>query len=186
YNNDQGIVKCSSYDRITARLNVNANVTDWLKSGMNVAGTMDNQRFFVGDQQAYINPFMTAQVMGPIYPVYRYDSLGNRMKDINGDDLYDFGVNGTNNPSRLPQTHPFATNMNPVASLFQDDRSTRAFSGFGNAYLNATFLKDFNVVVNFGLNMYNSTTNQFQNMLFGDASNIGGRMDRTIFNRITT
>src|SRR5690606_3733333 len=83
-------------------------------------------------------------------------------------------------------TRPFATNMNPVASLFQDDRSTRAFSGFGNAYLNATFLKDFNVVVNFGLNMYNSTTNQFQNMLFGDASNIGGRMDRTIFNRITT
>lgn len=185
YNNDQGIVKNSSYDRITARLNVNSKITDWLKSGMNIAGTMDNQRFFVGDQQAYINPFMTAQTMGPIYPVYRYDSLGNRMKDANGEDLYDFGVNGTNNPSRLPQSRPFATNMNPVASLFQDDRSTRAFSGFGNAYMDATFLKDFNLVANFGLNMYNSTSNQFQNMLFGDAANIGGRMDRTIFSRLT-
>lgn len=184
YVNDQGIVKNSSYDRVSTRLTVNSNITSWLKSGMSLAGSMDKQRFFEGDQQAYINPFMTAQVMGPIYPVYRYDSSGNRMTDINGDPLYDFGVNqDNNNPSRLPQTRPFATNMNPIASLYQDDRSTRALNGFGNAYLEAKFLKDFTLRSNYILNYYQSTQNQFQNMLFGDANNIGGRFARTVFNR---
>lgn len=185
YTNDQGIVKNSSYDRISSRLTVNSSITDWLKAGMSLSGAVDNQRFFVGDQQAYINPFMTAQNMAPIYPVYRYDSTGTRMTDANGDPLYDFGVNDANNTAGVPQSRPFATNMNPIASLFQDDRSTKALNGFGNTYLEAKFLKDFSLRSNFVMNYYNATQNQFQNMLFGDAQNIGGRMDRTLRGRLT-
>lgn len=186
YINEQGIIKNSTYDRISARLSVNSIITPWLKSGLSLNGAFDNQRFFVeNDQQAYINPFMTAQTIGSIYPVYRYDSLGNRMKDANGDDLYDFGVNDNNNPSKLPQIRPFATNLNPIASLYQDDRTTHALNAFGNTYLEATFLKDFTLRSNFVLNMRNYSQNGFQNMLYGDAENIGGRMDRTLFNNTT-
>lgn len=185
YTNEQGIIKNSGYDRISARLTVNSKVTDWLKAGMSLSGSYENQRFFLsGDQQAYSNPFLTAQVMGPIYPVYRYDSLGNRMKDANGEDLYDFGVNGPNNPSKVNQNRPYATNLNPVAALFQDDRSVKRLNTFGNAYLEASFLKDFTLRTNFVLNYLQQRENAFQNMLYGDAENIGGRMDRTLTNRL--
>ncbi len=186
YTNDEGIVKNSSYDRITSRLNVNAKITSWLRTGMMTGATVSKQRFFVGDQQAYINPFMTAQMMGAIYPVYRYDSTGNKMYDENGDPVYDFGYNTDgNNPSKAnPQIRPFATNMNPIASLSLDDRSNKRLDGFGNGYLEADFLKDFNIRANFVVNYMNNTQNQFQNMLYGDAANIGGRMDRTVANRV--
>ena len=186
YVNEQGIVKNSSYDRISSRLNVNSKITPWLKAGISLAGTFENQRFFLSDdQQAYSNPFMTAQVMAPIYPVYRYDANGNRMTDpTTGEALYDFGVNDANNPSKLAQNRPFATNLNPIASLFLDDRSTKQVNTFGNTYMEVNPIKDFTIRSNFNLNYLMARTNAFQNMTFGDAENVGGRMNRTITNRL--
>lgn len=185
YTNDQGIVKNSTFDRITARLNANSKINPWVRAGMMTGATFSNQRFFVGDQQAFINPFMTAQQMGAIYPVYRYDSNGNRMFDANGDPVYDFGVNtDNNNPSRTVQVRPFATNINTIASLSLDDRSNKSLNGFGNAFLEVDFLKDFNFRTNFIVNYLGNTQNQFQNMTYGDAVNVGGRMNRTVGNRV--
>lgn len=193
YTNDQGFMKMSNYDRITMKINVNSTITNWLKAGFNVGVTYDDMRFFTGGQQTYQNPFMTAQVMGPIYPVYRYDSLGNRMKDANGDVLYDFGVNDENNPSRLAQNRPFATNLNPIASLYLDDIHTRKLTGFGATYLEAKILKDFNFRTNMVVNYLNISDYDYQNSVFGDGANIGGRMDRDLnarlnytFNQILT
>jgi TonB-linked SusC/RagA family outer membrane protein len=178
YNNDQGVVKESGFERITTRLNVNSKITPWLKTGVNLSGNFTNQRFFVTTQNAYQNPFFTSQSMGPIYPVYLYDDNGNRQYDANGEPLYDFGV--SNGKARI-----FAYNMNPVASLYQDDRSTKAVEAVGITYLEATIAKDITARANFSFNYYNSRTNQLQNMLFGDAENVNGRFNRTLQNQWT-
>ncbi|RYZ55678.1 MAG: TonB-dependent receptor [Sphingobacteriales bacterium] len=180
YTKDQGIVKNSQYDRFTTRLNVNSNITSWLKTGISLSGTLDNQRFFLSSSNtAFSNPFFTTRMMGPIYPVYRYDANGNRMYEDDGTTpLYDFGFNDANNPSGVPQERPFAINTNVIGALFQDDRNTRALNGFGKSYLEAKFLKDFTFTTNFVLNYYSGLSDNFQNMTYGDASNVGGRLNR--------
>jgi TonB-linked SusC/RagA family outer membrane protein len=186
YNSDKGIVKNSQYDRFTARLNVNSKITDWLKAGINLAGTLDDQRVFVTDNAAYINPFMSTQTIGPIYPVYRYDSLGNRMYEADGvTPLYDFGRNDANNPAKTAQFRPFGVGTNAVAAMQQDDRSTDILTTFGKAYLEARILKDITVTTNFVLNNLRVNNDQYQNFKYGDAASFGGRINRQN-NNITT
>lgn len=182
YTKDQGIVKNSQYDRFTTRLNVNSNITSWLKTGISLSGTLDKQRFFLGSNNAFSNPFMTTRMMGPIYSVYRYDKDGNRMYEADGTPIYDFGFNIDGNvPGGVaPQERPFASNTNVIASLFIDDRNTRALNGFGKAYIEAKFLKDFTFTSNFVLNYYNGVQDNFQNMTYGDAANVGGRLNRSL------
>lgn len=186
YTKDQGIVKNSNYDRFTTRLNVNSNITKWLKTGISLSGTLDEQRFFLSSNSAYTNPFFTTRMMAPIYPVYRFDANGNRMYEADGvTPIYDFGVNDVNNPSGLVQERPFATNTNVIASLFQDDRQTRALNGFGKAYIEAKFLKDFTFTTNFVLNYYNGIQDNFQNPTYGDAANVQGRINRSLQTQYT-
>lgn len=181
YTKDQGIVKNSDYDRFTSRINVNSQVATWLRAGVSLSGSLDDQRFFLGTDNAYQNPFFTTRMMAPIYPVYRYDRNGNRMYEADGTTpIYDFGVNlDDNNPAGIPQFRPFAQNTNVIASLFQDDRTTKALNGFGKAYIEAKFLKDFTFTTNFILNYYNGTNDNFQNSRYGDAANVGGRLNRS-------
>lgn len=181
YSKDEGIVKNSAYDRLTTRLTVNSQVTNWLRSGISLAGTMDDQRFFVSSESAYTNPFFTTRMMASIFPVYRYDSLGNRMYEADGTTpIYDFGVNDANNPGKVAQQRPFAQNTNVIAALFQDDRTTKALTGFAKAYLEAKFLKDFTLTTNFVYNYYSGTRDNYQNSLYGDASNVKGRLSRDL------
>jgi len=179
YSKDNGIVKNSNYDRLTTRLTANSQVTSWLKSGISLAGTMDDQRVFVQDNAAYVNPFMSTQVMAPIYPVYRYDSLGNRLYEADGvTPLYDFGRNDANNPARQEQFRPFGQGTNVVAAMQQDERTNKQLTGFGKTYLEAKFLKDFTVTTNFVYNYINQTVDAFQNYKYGDAATFGGRVNR--------
>jgi TonB-linked SusC/RagA family outer membrane protein len=183
YTKDQGIVKNSNYDRFTTRLNLNSNITSWLKTGMSLSGTMDQQRFLLSTNTAYSNPFFATRMMGPIYPVYRIDANGKRMYEEDGvTPVYDFGFNDANNPSGLAQQRPFGMNTNVIAALFQDDRNTRALNGFGKAYVEAKFLKDFTFNTSFVVNYYNGVNDRFQNARYGDASNVGGRINRTSTN----
>jgi TonB-linked SusC/RagA family outer membrane protein len=178
YNNDRGVVKQSGFERYTTRLNVNSKITPWLKSGINLSGNYTDQQFFVTTSNAYQNPFFSAQNMAPIYPVYLYNDDGVQQFDDKGQALYDFGTS-------YGRSRIFAYNMNPVASLFQDDRTTKAVEAIGNAYLEATIAKDLTANVTFNFNYYNGKTNQLQNMLFGDASNVNGRFNRTLTNQWT-
>ncbi|WP_118974249.1 SusC/RagA family TonB-linked outer membrane protein [Taibaiella koreensis] len=186
YTNDQGIVKNSSYERFTTRLTVNSQITSWLKAGVSLAGTYDNQKFFLGLPQpgddpssnAYSNPFFFTRTMGPIYPVYRYDRNGNRLSLPDGTPEYDFGENGPNNPSGLDQLRPFGSQTNAVASLFYNNPTNKALTGFGSTYLEAKFLKDFTARANFVLNYQSENQTSYYNSLYGDYASSQGLVSR--------
>jgi len=186
YTNDQGIVKNSSYERFTTRLSINSKITDWLTSGISLAGTYDNQRYFTGLPQpgddpnvnVFSNPFYATRTMGPIYPVYRYDRNGNRLMLPDGTPEYDFGENGPDNPAGVDQLRPFGRNTNAVASLTYNNPTNKAITGFGSTYLEAKFLKDFTARANFVLNYMGQNQTVYYNSLYGDAANSFGRIIR--------
>lgn len=174
YNNDQGIVKYSNYERVTSRLSVDANITSWLKTGLNIYGTYEDQRHFVGDENAYINPFFTAQMIAPIYPVHLHDNEGNLVYGPDGEPLYDMGINPQYNQQRT-----MTPGTNIVAALQDDDRTSKNYSFRGITYLEGKFLKDFTARVDYTLEYYGQTGNTYQNMLFGDGAPTAGRVNQS-------
>ena len=185
YTKDDGIVKNSSYDRITALINVNSRIASWLKSGFKLQTTYDEQVYLLGSGTAYSNVFFSTREMGAIYPVYRYDSLGNQMKDEKGNLVYDFGFNDDGNtPGNVVQDRPYGTNTNSIASLTYNRPSTTALTGNGTGYLEANFLKDFTAKALFSVNLYNGIQTNYYNSQFGDAANVNGRMSKGNYNNM--
>ncbi len=179
YTRDQGIVKGSDYNRITALLKTETQVTDWLKAGVKLQGARDYQLFFLGGDNAYVNPFFTARVTGPIYPVYRYDANGNRMYEADGvTPLYDFGYNDDGNypGGGSLQVRPFGNNTNGLAALMYNKPYSRGLTLNGMAFAEAKFAKDFTARTQFSTDLINRQSTQYYNSSYGDAQNVGGRM----------
>lgn len=173
YNNDQGIVKYSNYERVTSKFSLDANVTPWLKTGIDMYGTYENQRHFVSDQDAYVNPFFTAQMIAPIYPVYLHDNNGNEIYGADGQPVYDLGINPEYNQSRT-----MTPGTNIIAALQKDDRTAQNYSFRGVTYLEGKFLKDFTARVDYTLEYYGLNDNTYQNMIFGDGAPTDGRVSQ--------
>ncbi|MBL7705129.1 MAG: SusC/RagA family TonB-linked outer membrane protein [Taibaiella sp.] len=179
YTRDQGIVKNSDYNRITALLKTETQVTDWLKSGIKIQGARDYQLFFLGNNTSYVNPFFTARMTAPIYPVYRYDANGNRMFEADGvTPVYDFGYNTDGNfpGGATEQIRPFGNSTNGLAALMYNKPYSRSLTANGMTFLEATFAKDFKARSQFSVDLINRESTQYYNSTYGDAANVLGRM----------
>lgn len=187
YNSDEGIVKYSSFDRITTKLNLNSRITDWLRTGVNLTGNFQEQRNFTSQSNAFINPFLSAQTVGSIYPVYRYDSEGNPIIDpVTGEQEYDFGQYEEPEYGNPRQRRPFGANTNVLASLRYDDRSNNRYTLRGVTYLEATILKDFIARIDFSLDHINYTSSSYQNSKFGDGVPTKGRISKSLMTQNST
>jgi len=175
YNRDEGIVKYTNYNRLTMKLNVNSNITDWLKSGVDFSGMYEDQRNFTTSSDAYSNPFMTAQLMAPIFPIYKHDASGNVVVGYDGEPEYDFGDN-----PEYGQSRHFGKNTNIIASLQKDDRTNKNYRFRGVGYLEGKFLKDFTLRTDISLDYVNVNDNLYGNMEFGDFSSLGGVVQKTL------
>lgn len=186
YTRDQGIVKNSDYNRITALIKANSKVTNWLRTGFKIQTSRDNQLFFLGSGTAYVNPFFSAREMGSIYPVFRYDASGNKMYNEDGTPVYDFGNNNDgNNPGGAQQLRPFGINTNGVAALYYNRPTTLSFTGTGMGFLEATIAKDLTARTNINIDLYNAEQTQYYNSVYGDAANVGGRSAKVNVNNLS-
>lgn len=178
YLNEDGFIQKSDFRRITGRMNVNTQATDWLKTGINVSATKsEGNNARTGSSSSFVNPFFTARAIGPIYPVYAQnmqtggyvlDEDGNRIFDSR--DLLQFGL-PTGGAGSFPGRHVIQE------TLLNDDLFERAAIST-RAYLEATFLKDFT----FRLNVANDFTSLlnigYDNTIIGDGAP-AGRSRRT-------
>ena len=186
YTRDQGIVKNSDYNRVTALIKANSKITEWLKTGFKIQTSRDNQLFFLGSGTAYVNPFFSAREMGSIYPVYRYDASGNRMYEADGTPIYDFGNNtDDNNPGGSMQVRAFGINTNGIAALYYNRPTTVSFTGTALGYLEATIAKDVTARTNFNVDLYSAEQTQYYNSVYGDAANVGGRSAKVNANNLS-
>lgn len=186
YLNEDGIVKFSGYKRYDLRLNVNMDATTWLKTGLNIDGSMGNYANVPSGGTATTNPFYFTRQMGPIYPVYQHDlTTGAIVNDpATGKPMLDWGV-----PEQMG-TRPYAPRANLLGSLDLDDRSSKVFNGNANTYAEIRFLRDFSFKTTLGLNFYNSNGTTYQNNQYGDAAptpglSDGGRSTKSNFRQVS-
>jgi TonB-linked SusC/RagA family outer membrane protein len=168
YVNEKGFVIKSDYERITGRININANPINWFKTGLNLSGTVTTSNVAAdGSSTGFVNPFFFSRNIGPIYPIYMHNTNGDFLWDANGNKQYDLGNTRTIYPGR----HVIAeTNFND--NLFKRNAWT------GKTFGEITITKDlkFTNTLSVEINNYDGST--LDNKIVGDGAP-GGRASKT-------
>ena len=92
---EDGIFESSEFDRISTRINVDYNATDWLNVGntFSIARTLDGElRETYNVQNAYVGIYS----YNPYEPVLQLDPEGNPVLGADGEPLYNFTHQGFN------------------------------------------------------------------------------------------
>lgn len=185
YITDNGWVKKSSYDRISARANLNFTPRKWLTFGVNLNASYNNSASANTDSNTgYANPIFFARTMGPIYPVYKHDRItGEYLLDDNGNKQWDLGAsviqNGVTYGGRTQYAgrHGIAEHLLNTIEFTRNVIQSRAFTEF-------SFLNDFKLRLNYAVDFNNYYSENYENTLVGDGAP-QGRSRRTASFRTT-
>ena len=174
YLNEDGHIKWSSYDRFSARVGVNAKITDWFKVEAGMAGNYSNQLGHLAEGTYTTNPFYYGRLMGPIYPIYQRDANGNLAYLSDGTVAYDMG-GGSNIYTWAGHRRPYAPNSNLILTLPLDERGNTKNQVSAQFAAEARFLKDFTIKVSASTDLGNAYYTTYQNNKYGDAEGVQGR-----------
>ena len=175
YLDENGLLKNSSFERFSGRLNIDSEFSDFLKGGMNTTFSYSKQQSLYGEDSAYSNVWYTALNMAPIYPVYIRDAEGKYVLDSNGNKQFDYGEN-----------RPYAGNFNTIATLY-DDKQTEQADNLSTHLIvelgdqkngKIGFLKDFKLQLNLNADYRNVNEMLYWNPEFGNAKNTNGLLSR--------
>lgn len=175
YLNEEGLVKMTNFERFSGRANVESQIVDWFKTGLNAnfAHNTTNMTALGSSQSsssAYSNVFYSCQLMAPIYPMYQRDASGNYILNAEGEKEYDWGENRAAGAS---------AGWNPLANLIDDkytnasdNVSGRTFVEFGGLKKGA--LQGLKLAVNFGFDLVSTKAKTYYNPFFGNAVSKNG------------
>lgn len=157
----------SDMNRINARVKVDQEVNSWFKAGFNLAYSNVKTNSPNVGSTTYSSIFYFGQSVAPIYPVYMYDSEGNRIYDSQGNVRYDYGTEMGKRPIGA-NAHPIDQQLHNIYKGTADVINAKAYAEF-------SFLKDFKLTVNASIDNFNSRSVSFQTPIGGDAQNVNGR-----------
>jgi len=197
YVNEDGLLENSGFERFTARVNAESQVKKWLKLGMSTNAASYSFDEFLAEGTYTTNPFYYTRVMGPIYPVYVYETsgpnAGSIALDSEGNPLYDFGSGEMSFPANLvdefgnPVTssvgiRPYAGNSNLAASLVLDERSAKVDNVSTRTFAEISIMDGLKFRTNLSVDYSGAYRTTYQNPQYGDAAPYGRitkRFDRT-------
>ena len=136
YYEQEGTVIGSAFDRYNFRINLDANVTDWLKVGSNFAYSVSKDKLIMNNSEDGIISLATWST--PDIPVYDMD--GNYASCVR--DGYSF--------------------RNPVAQALENENKLRRRNVEATFYADITFLKDFTLRSEYSLNDLFTNSYAFQ------------------------
>ena len=175
YLNEEGLVKMTSFERFSGRANVQSQINDWFKTGLNVnfAHNTTNSTTLGTSQSsssAYSNIFYSCQLMGPVYPMYARDANGNFVFDNNGEKTFDWGEDRPAGAS---------AGWNPLANLLEDKYLSASDNLSGRTFIDLGGLTEgplagLKFSVNFGFDLVNAKEKTYWNPFFGNAKSYQG------------
>ena len=171
YLDNQSYIVGSNFNRLSARANVNAKITKWLRAGMNMGYSKTQSNGMQESSTAASNPFGVARSWAPIFPVHAFDADGNMIKDAKGNPIWDAGNGETVGTSKRPT----ATNQNVICNLNEDIRRSERHNLTTRTYVEAKFLDHFTAMVNYSYDVRNGRGTTYYTPTIGDGASFGGR-----------
>lgn len=171
YIKDNGWLKKTNYERLSARANVNFKPVKWFSYGINLnASTNKSTQANLESSTGYANPIYFARTMGPIYPVYKHDRVtGDYILDNNGEKVWDLGAsviqNGVTYGARVQNNgrHGIAEHMLNNILFDRNTIQSRVYAEFH-------FLKDFTFRVTNSLDVNQYLESRYENTIVGDGA----------------
>ena len=179
YLDEQGYLKTSGFDRLSARLSGNIQPADWLKVGVSLNATHQNFNAGYGTGNANTNPFNFCRKISPIYPVHAHDlTTGEYYLDGMGNLMYDGGsyidpdgqVVHTRN--QYPDRHIIWENQLNTDKIIRNTVNSIA-------YANIILPYNFTLSLKGSLNLSNDSENKYYSAVIGDGKANNGRLRRT-------
>ena len=87
YLKEHGYTVNTDFERFNGRVNANYNPTSYLRFGVNLSASQQEQAYLQNVSGSTQNIFIT-QGMAPIFPYYQHDDKGNIMYDDNGQPIW--------------------------------------------------------------------------------------------------
>src|SRR5690606_3501952 len=165
YLDDQGYSFESDFNRVSGRAKVDLNPKPWLKTGINIGGTMTKTTLANLDAGINENPFYIDLLMGPIYPIHLHDpTSGEYILDEFGHPAYDSREQG-----------PMFTGRNIIAETLLNSLYNKRNALNGRTFAEISFLEDFKLSTNLAVDINNFEYLFYRNDKIGDGKNVGGR-----------
>ncbi len=167
YLNETGYIIKSDFERFAGRLNVESKLRDWLKVGVNLAGTNTYGNSAVdgaSNANSIINPYYFARRMGPIYSPYLHDASGANVYDVNGDKVFD--ITTTRGGDAYTGRHTILENLLNTNYNKYYNVATRFMTEI-------RLMKDLYLTSNVGYDTRNRTNRGYTNKILGDAAPAG-------------
>lgn len=188
YLNETGYVVNSDFERVNARINVNATPKKWLKLGTNLSTAITKKGLAsaTDGNTSYANPFNFARFMGPIYPIYIVDpATGDYILDAAGKKQYDLGGGY---PEYGINARPASGNngRHIIAELDYNFNESKTNNISNRSYVELTVMDGLKVSTNVGIDIQNLNDREFENEIVGDGAPTGRynetRYTRTVLN----
>jgi len=179
YLDENGYLKTSGFDRVSARASANIQPTKWFKTGLNLNATHQNydSRYGTGTN-GYTNAFMYCRNIAPIYPVHLHDvNTGNYLLDAMGNKQYDGGSYVDENGEVIVTRNQFADRHLIWENELNKDNTVRNTIN-GIAYMDFYLPYNFTITLKGNLNVRNSTENGYNSAVIGDGKGNSGRGSR--------
>lgn len=173
YLKENGILKTTSFERYSARANVDSQIKDWFSANINTSLAHSTSNFSDYDDTATSNPWFTAQFINPLFPVYLKDAQGNSVYDGDGNIQYDWGENAQR-PGNLNDFSSLGMLLLDKAYNKRDIAGLRTGLVFGSDLEKYGWRQGIKFSVNFGMDY--STRNRlfYMNSQHGNQANAGG------------
>ncbi|SFW69278.1 TonB-linked outer membrane protein, SusC/RagA family [Sinomicrobium oceani] len=167
YNKEEGYAIRTGFERFTARVSTDRQVTDWLKLGVSLNGNISqsNQAESEGGS-SYINPFYFTRGMGPIYSPYLYDAEGNPVYDEEGKRVYD-GVETRGRGAGA------SVGRNVIQETLLNRRYLEANSIMSRVFAEFKLTEDLTFTTNATYDVRNQGYDYYSNKVIGDAYETG-------------
>ena len=172
YLSDPSYITWSSFDRITARGNVNAKITDWLKAGVNFAYTnrkINSQSTRWGRNPGFVsqNVFTWTGCSTPLDHMYALNQTGGFILNSDGEKMVNCNIN-RNYPNVANSYSPLGPTSTPwsynLPKYFEQAEYSQKYNDMNTkGYLKATFLKNFTFEVNVAYDKTFETLTRFWN-----------------------
>ena len=175
YLGDEGVIRNSSFNRLSTRATVDYQAKPWLKIGTTMSYT-NTRSDYPGDNDldaatSSANAFFVVNQIAPVYPIFVRDAAGNVLIDSNyGLPIYDYGTNSTA-PYR---SRNWLSLANPAGKLAYDTSEylSDIFDGKWNVTL--TPLAGLTIVGNAGYWMSSDRAHLVGNPFYGQSAESGG------------
>lgn len=185
YLGDEGIIKSSSYNRLSARVSAEYQAKKWLRFRTNMAynnvksGWPSNQESQGSASSG--SAFAVAYQIAPIYPMYIRNADGSLMMDARFNrPVYDYGdgkyASYYNSKGEVePATRNFLMGANPASDFLYNKREYLMDIFQGNWSATVTPITNLDITGTVGYFLDNTRLHTINSKYYGSSENVGGR-----------